>query len=306
MLHRIMRSRNNKQDLPQSIDQIKTDEKYVHLLKGLTDACTVETENLFKQNDKVYTQPLIFLLTRYLAGGNNLKPPYAEIETETFIRALVSGKAKTQELRVLCGQTKRFIKAKELLPRSLSFNDLIYLNSFLVSQKSKQGLRQGRIWVGNPKTDEHAFYTVPNEHMRHELDVFLRFLNDPSADLLGRIMVGCHYFYHLHPFKDGNGRIWRCLSWHLLSSHYGDLQSLLIVAYFKLINVHDLYMAQKAIREGQYSPFIGYWQKALKWSADSFLFMLHVFEGGHITSRSLDDQMKNILEFEYYLKAERR
>ncbi|WP_395377562.1 Fic family protein [Marinicella sp. W31] len=258
------------------------------------------------QDDTPYTPWVVYLLTRYLAGDKNLKPPHNHIGLETFVRSMVSGRSKTRPLQVLCAQTKRFIEAKRNSSKRISINDLIYLNSYLVKQKSKQGMRTAHVWVGNPKLIEHAFYTTSLNGLRFDVDEFLTFLNDPYTDVLGRLIVGSHYFYHLHPFKDGNGRVWRCVFWRLLSTQYGDLQSLLVIVYFKLINSYDFYMAQKAMRKGDWQPFIDYWKAASKWSADSFLFMLNIFEGGSTKKGSLNDQINGLLELDYYLKAEKR
>ena len=272
--------------------------------EDLMHACQTHTEKLFEQKYKPYAPWVIYVLARHLAGGQNLKRPFVDVDIQSFVCAMMTGKQDSMPLKVLCQQTTRFIQAKQSFNSAIDLNDLKRINGYLTNKKTNQ-LRAHSVWVGNPERVTYAF-VAEIEDLEVSLQYFLKFLNDPSVDLLGRIMVGCHDFYHLHPFKDGNGRTWRCLVWHLLSGHYGDLQSLLIVTYFKLINSSGLYKAQKDLREGDHSYFINYWKNALDWSATSFLWMLNIFEGGYTNNRKPKDYTHHILEFEYYLKAEKR
>ena len=279
-------------DLPNSS---KADEKQKYSnIKKISEQCDTQISKLFKQKDKSYAPWVIYLLSRNLAGTENLKSPCADIDTRFFLRAMMSGKASSKTLKSLCEQTMRFVQAKESFSKTLTIENLETLNNFLLkkntktSQKTKVG-----IW------SEQA-------NVQQKLNDCLSYLNNQKASLMGRVIMSSHDFFQLKPFKQGNGRTWRCLAWHILSKRYGDLQSLLIISNITTIDPLGFDKARTFLNEGNLSEFIRYWQTALSWSADSFLFMLHVFEGGHITGGSLSDHIKNLLEFEYYLKAETR
>ena len=253
------------------------------LAQKLSVACETQASKLFLQKDKKYAPLVIYLLTRYLSGKENLVKASTEIDSRFFLRAMMTGKASTIPLKKLCKQTMRFIEGKDSLSNSFQVVDIENLNGFLVNNSVPGEGPKGRI-----------------------LDDLLTVLKDDDNNLLGRVFLGFCDWYEVRPFTNGNGRTWRCIAWHLLSERYGDLQSLLIIFYVKIVNPIGFNSAHHSFKNRDFSQFFRYWQDVLSWSADSFLFMLHVFEGGHSEVGSLNDQIKNILEFEQYLNTERR
>ncbi|MCF6301573.1 MAG: hypothetical protein L3J52_10740 [Proteobacteria bacterium] len=106
----------------------------------------------------------------------------------------------------------------------------------------------------------------------------------------------------IHPFKDGNGRSWRCVFWQMLSERYDEVQVLLIMVYLKLINNEGLYQAQYLMRKGDLESFVSYWGQCIDWSRTGHGFYQDIFSKADTNSLMAEQ----ICELDYYLKAEKR
>ena len=91
------------------------------------------------------------------------------------------------------------------------------------------------------------------------LEKSLRLLNDDSVEPLVRAAVFHYLFGHIHPFYDGNGRMNRFISSHVLSQHYEPIVGLRLSFAIKE-HINTYYKAyttcEHALNRGDLTPFV--------------------------------------------------
>ncbi len=255
---------------------------------------------LVPKKDETAPNSIIYFFARYLAGGNNIRGKSIDIELGQFIDHMSGKKSKNNLIPVIARQSNQMIAAKSLITEPVTLKHLKNINADLVKVKNKQGLRNKVFWVGNKKTKPYAYQVCHHSMVEDLLNDFLVFLNDQSVDLLDRLLIGTHQFYAIHPFKDGNGRVWRAVFWSLLSAKYDEVQTLFIIFYFKLINYEGLYFAQKDLRAGKVESYVNFWHHCLEWSKKGLAVYNTIFLDEY------GDKISQIYELDYWLKNEKR
>lgn len=246
--------------------------------------------------------PIIYFFMRYLAGGNNIKGEFADIDLAKFMNHMTGDDCREPLVKAVAKQTRLMVKGKNFLSGELTTEKLVQLNQLLVSNRNK-GMRKERVWVGKKQKNPLAFQACHYSKVRMLLEDLIAFLNDDSIDIISRLALGTHQFAMIHPFMDGNGRSWRCFFWQKLSENCDEVQVLLIIAYFKLLDREGLYECCKQLRNGLVDPYVNYWAKCLDWSNKAY----HVFHEIITDPESLSGlDVSQIIEFDYFLKNEKR
>ena len=99
----------------------------------------------------------------------------------------------------------------------------------------------------------------PESLIIEDLEKSLRLLNDDSVEPLVRAAVFHYLFGHIHPFYDGNGRMNRFISSHVLSQHYEPIVGLRLSFAIKE-HINTYYKAyttcEHALNRGDLTPFV--------------------------------------------------
>lgn len=278
---------------PKSVDEMN------FLVEGLNKISTSKLEPAKTASTNQFT---INYFMRYLSGGQSIRGKFADIDLTDYFKFLGGSSTNDTAIKTVVRNAQRMIKGKKLISYPITTNMLIGINNLLLPNKSF-GIRRTHLWVGNKKTNTNAFEACEPHLIKHYLNDFLNFLNDNRTETLKRLAFGSFQFAMIHPFLDGNGRVWRCLFWSLLSKEIDEIQTLLIITYFKLINRKQLYGCCKSLRKDDHKSFIEYWTEAIDWSCKSFDIYNHIFG---TNQENYESSINQLIEFDYYLKSEKR
>lgn len=119
--------------------------------------------------------------------------------------------------------------------------------------------RNGNVVVESTTGKQIHHGLMPESNIIETMDKAIRFLNNSEVDLLVRTAVFHYLFGYIHPFYDGNGRLSRFISSHLLSHALNPIIGFRL-SYTIRENISEYYKAFKTcndpLNKGDITPFI--------------------------------------------------
>src|SRR5258705_6193369 len=140
------------------------------------------------------------------------------------------------------------------------------------ANKTPGEFRRTQNWIGGSRPGNASFVPPPPHRLMECLDSFERFLHDEKHRLPVLVEAGLVHvqFESIHPFLDGNGRLWRLLTMLLLCSKGALREPLLYLSlYFKKNRERYYNLLQRVRTEGAWEGWLAFFLEGTEITARS-------------------------------------
>jgi len=204
-----------------------------------------------------------------------LKDGFSDVSIEDILLWSQAKIANNPFVKQVVNDANKFDKVLKLMIKTPVLNSvkLTQYHKILQPKNKKFAPRLGMIKVGDPQLADYAFYAPPKEQVEDLLTDVFTFIQSPEINMINKALISMMQFFFIHPFNDGNGRVFRAVSLSILQQQLGLTTSYILILYFKNINVKQYYLAQKSYREGNMNPIKTFHKNAIDWTNKSALLL---------------------------------
>ena len=240
---------------------------------NLIASLAICNETNFKFTPNKHNLDNVFKLyfSKLLAGNMSLQENIADLAIENIFLWHDAKIAKNSNVKIQLNDSKRFIKGLNsfLYCKELTVNQIINFNAIFLPKNIIKGIRKGKMRVGKPQKVSYAFFAPPIEKIEKLMVDTINFIHSKKTHQIDKALISMMQFFFIHPFNDGNGRVFRALTLSLLKDQLGLINSFIMLVYFKIINQENYYLSQKEYRNGNVNEIKNFHIQAINWTNKS-------------------------------------